>query len=659
MDIPLLSELVIIFSLSIAVILACHPFKIPPIVGFLLTGVLVGPHGLQFISAVDDVDMLATIGIVLLLFTVGMEFSLTKIFEYKRFFFIGGVIQVGLTVALGFLSSWAFGSSIYTSIFFGFLLSLSSTAIVLRVLEEKSESGTPHGRFATGVMIFQDVIAIPMMLLLPLLGGGSESLDSTFLYSAAKGFTILVTSLVAAHYLIPHLLYFIAKTRNRELFLLSVFTICFAVAWMTSSVGLSLSLGAFLAGLIISESEFRHEAIGDILPFQDLFTSFFFISVGMLLDLSFFLSYPLVIIAIAIGVILLKTGTAALAALAVGLPLRTALLSGIALNQIGEFSFVLAKSGSQYGLSTEYHYQLFLAVAILTMGLTPTFIAWSHQLVELIFKLPLPDHWKSGAKDAGSSGHESPYKDHIIIIGFGINGRNLAYAAKEALIPYVVLEINAETVRAEKGKGEPIYFGDATHPSVLHHVNLSAARAVAIVINDFTAIRQIITQVRRMNPDIYIIVRTRYLQQTALMYELGASEVIPDEFGSSIEVFTRVMTLFEVPSAQIEKVVDEVRSSFYEKLKSLRLHPTTLSDLTRNVSHLSVKSFQIKPSCELVGKTIAESNLRPNYNLTVIAIKRNQQTLAKIEAETVIFAQDVLTVVGERADVTKASPYFA
>lgn len=659
MDIPLLSELVIIFSLSIAVILLCHPFKIPPIVGFLLTGVLVGPHGLKFISAVDDVDMLATIGIVLLLFTVGMEFSLSKIFEYKRYFFIGGAIQVGLTVALGFLSSMVFGSGPQSSLFFGFLLSLSSTAIVLRVLEEKSESDTPHGRFATGVMIFQDVIAIPMMLMLPLLGGGGESLDSTFLYSAVKGFSILLISLVAAHYLVPRLLYFIAKTRNRELFLLSVITICFAVAWMTSSVGLSLSLGAFLAGLIISESEFRHEAIGDILPFQDLFTSFFFISVGMLLDLSFFLSYPLIIVAIAIGVILLKTSTAALAALAVGLPLRTALLSGIALNQIGEFSFVLAKSGSQYGLSNEFHYQLFLAVAILTMGLTPTFIAWSHQLVQLIFKLPLPEHWKSGHKSSDNAVTESPYKDHIIIIGYGINGRNLAYAAKESLIPYVVLEINAETVRNEKAKGEPIYFGDATHPSILHHANLAAAKAVAIVINDFTAIRQIITQVRRINPDVYIIVRTRYLQQTAMMYELGVSEVIPDEFGSSIEVFTRVMTLFGVPVTQIEKVVDDVRSTFYEKLKSLRLHPSTLSDLTRSVSHLSVKSFQIKPSCELAGKTIAESNLRQNYNLTIIAIKREQQTLAKIEAQTVIFAQDVLTVVGERADVTKASIYFA
>lgn len=359
MDLPFLREIVLIFSLSIGVILACSRFKIPPIVGFLLTGVLAGPHGFALMNSVDDVETFATIGIVLLLFTVGMEFSLKKIFEYKRYFLIGGAAQVGLAVLSAVLIGLLFGFSPGESIFWGFLLSLSSTAIVLRVLDEKSESDTPQGRLIVGVMIFQDIIAIPMMLMTPLLGNGMIALDGKLLVTIGGGLTLLLVVLFAAAKVVPRLLYFIAKTRSRELFLLSVLTICFSVAWLTSSIGLSLSLGAFLAGLIVSESEYRNEAVGDILPFQDVFTSFFFISIGMLLDMGFVLTYPIPILVITIVVLGIKTVGAAIAALLVGVPLRVALLAGIALSQIGEFSFVLAKNGLGYGLANNFNYQLF------------------------------------------------------------------------------------------------------------------------------------------------------------------------------------------------------------------------------------------------------------------------------------------------------------
>jgi len=581
MELPLLKDIVIIFALSIAVILFCHRLKIPAIVGFLLTGILAGPHGLGFVKAPEDVETLATIGIVLLLFTVGMEFSLTKIFEYKRYFLIGGTVQVFTIVLAGFIIGLCLGRPIGESIFLGCLLSLSSTAIVLRVLEEKAESDTPHGRLTTGVLIFQDVIAIQMMLLTPMFAGSGALIDQNFILTSSLGFVILAGSLFIAYKIIPKLFYYIAKTRSRELFLLTVLTICFSVAWLTSSIGLSLSLGAFLAGLIISESEYRHEAIGDVLPFQDVFTSFFFVSIGMLLDVNFFLAQPIFIIFIAAAILLLKIFAAGIAALVLGLPLRTAVLTGIALCQIGEFSFVLAKNGFQLGLGNDYLYQLFLAVSLITMGVTPTLIAKSHAIADHILKLPFPDILKTGLYPEDPQ-NKTTHAGHIVIIGFGPNGRNLAHAAAEAKVPYLILEMNPETVKIEKMNNEPIYFGDATHESVLKHVNIESASIVAVVINDYIASCRIVEVIRKINPEIYIIVRTHYLKQIHAMYQLGANDVIPDEYGSSVEIFTRVMNLFKIPSEQIEKTVNNVRIKSYEKLKSLYSNSSSIYDHKSN-----------------------------------------------------------------------------
>ncbi len=569
MELPFLKEIVTIFSLAILVILVCNKIKLPAIVGFLLTGVMAGPHGFALLNDVEDVETFATIGIILLLFTVGMEFSLKKIFEYKRYFLIGGAAQVGMsvltTIVIGFFFNLTFGESI----FWGFLLSLSSTAIVLRVLDERSESDTPHGRLTVGIMIFQDIVAIPMMLVTPLLSTQGVDLDMSFLSSVAIAMLLLVSVLFAAAKIVPKLLYYIAKTRSRELFLLSVLTICFSVALLTSSIGLSLSLGAFLAGLIVSESEYRNEAVGDILPFQDLFTSFFFISIGMLLDMSFVLTYPVSILLITAFVIIVKTGAAAFASILVGVPLRTAILVGIGLSQIGEFSFVLAKNGLTYNLANEFSYQMFLAVSLITMGLTPTLIVYSSKIADLLIKLPLPSILKTGLSKQASE-DKAVFKDHTIIVGFGLSGRNLARASKYANLPYLVLEMNAQTVRDEKRKGEPIQFGDATHSSVLHHVNISEASVVAVVINDFVASCRIVELIRRINPNIYIIVRTRYFNQSDLMYRLGASDVIPDEIGASIEVFTRVMNHFKVPSSRIDEIVAVAREGVYTNLTESR-----------------------------------------------------------------------------------------
>ena len=558
-EIPLLKDIVIIFALSAIVLLIGHRFRVPAIVGFLLTGIIAGPHALNFVHA-PEVENLSRIGIILLLFTIGLEFSLKKLLEYKYYFLLGGFLQVGLTVVVGFCVAYFIGRPAGEAIFLGFLLSMSSTAIVLKVLETKDEADTPYGRITIGILIFQDIIAVPMMIVIPFLSD-KQPFDLSFFYTFLEGCAIILVVFIASTKLIPKLLYYVARVRSRELFLISILTICSSIAWLASSAGLSLSLGAFLAGLLIAESEYSREALSNVVPLRDIFASFFFVSMGMLLDVNFVIQYPLLILVIALGVMLMKSLVVGFSTFVLGLPLRIIILVSIALSQVGEFSFVLAHSGMESGLASDFYYQLFLAVAILTMSLTPTLIAASHILVKKIKQITLPSFLEHGIFNTEFDERKPPtIKGHIIIVGFGLSGKNLAKGAREANIPYVVIEMNPETVAKEKEKGEPIFFGDASHEDVLNLANINEANAMAVVINDLHAARYIVELSHRLNPKLYLIVRTRYIHETKLMHQLGANDVISDEYGTSIEIFKFVLNKFGVSQEEIEKTASTMRS---------------------------------------------------------------------------------------------------
>jgi CPA2 family monovalent cation:H+ antiporter-2 len=332
------------------------------------------------------------------------------------------------------------------------------------------------------------------------------------------------------------------------------------VAWVTSSVGLSLSLGAFLAGLVISESEYSDEAVGHVLPFQAIFTSFFFVSMGMLLDLGFFLQQPLMILALTAAILLIKFLLAGFSAQVVGMPLRSAILAGIGLAQVGEFSFVIAQAGISLGLASEYCYQLFLSVSLLTMALTPTLISFAHSYAGWISRLPLPHKIKTGLLYIAPQPEERKLEGHLIIVGFGMRGRQLARMAKEKQLPYLILEMNPETVKNEKKKGEPIRYGDASHASVLKHAGIKNASMLVVVINDPLAGMKIIKIAKELNPSIHLISRARYFQEARAIFHAGADEVITDELGSSLEILTRVMQKYGAHEVQIRKTVEEMRS---------------------------------------------------------------------------------------------------
>jgi CPA2 family monovalent cation:H+ antiporter-2 len=662
MEIPLLSDIVIILGLAVVVILLFQRFRLPTILGFLVTGVITGPYGLSLIEDIHNIEILAEIGVILLLFIIGMEFSLRSLAMIKRTVLLGGTTQVLATIGLVWLVMLLLDFSNGEAIFMGFLIALSSTAIVLKLLQDKGEINTPQGRVVLGILIFQDIIVVPMMLLAPLMAGGTEDVGSALMWMALKGAFVIVFVLVSARYLVPMLLYAVAKTKSKELFILSVVVICFAVAWLTSSLGLSLALGAFMAGLIISESEYSHQATSNILPFREIFTSFFFVSIGMLLDFNFMLQHLPIILVLTLLTILIKGTVATLAARMLQYPLRISLLVGLSLFQVGEFAFILSKTGLDNGLLSAENYQYFLSVSLLTMAVTPFVIGFYHRIANFIERpftsgkevmpfapAPPPDH-----------GDLPELDDHIVIIGYGINGRNVAKAARHAQIPYVIVELNAVTVKQERRSGVPIVYGDAVHPMILSHINIQKARVVVVAISDPEATKRIIASIREISDKVHIIVRTRFIQEMEENYRIGADEVIPEEFETSIEIFTRVLNKYLMPRDEIENFTEQIRSDNYDMLRSITNRGNAMTNsLVVDLPDIDVASLRVYTDDEdIVGKALMDSDLRNRFNITIVAIKRGHETLLNISARTYIKQGDILYVIGRPGEVTRFNNYL-
>ena len=443
MQIPLLTDIVIVLALSIGILIISNKLRLPIVVGFLLTGILAGPKGFGIITSLHEIEQVAEIGVIFLLFTIGLEFSLHEFYPLKRAALIGGFLQVSLTiVSVALLGHWM-GWATNTSIFLGFLLSLSSTAIVLKTYQEKAEIDSPHGRISIAILIFQDIVIVLMMISVPILAG-KESLDFMSLADlAAKGIGILILVFVSSQYLVPWLLKHVAVTRSRELFLITIVTLCLSVTGITGYLGLSPSLGAFLAGLILAESIYSQQALGGILPLKELFSSFFFITIGMLFDIQLIWQKSSLMLLGLIVVITLKIGVTVFSIAVLRYPLRTSLLVGFGLAQVGEFSFVLSKAGMDNQLIPGGLYQIFIGVSVLSMAMTPFLITQSHRLADILLLLPIPAWIKNGS-GIQITAPSKPLTDHLIVVGYGTNGRNLTKAAQSAKIPYHIIEMNAE-----------------------------------------------------------------------------------------------------------------------------------------------------------------------------------------------------------------------
>lgn len=581
-----LTDLVVVFAVTAAVVFAFGRARLPSVVGLLVSGVLVGPYGLSLVADVESVKLLAEIGVVVLLFTVGLEFSMSRLMVMLPLMGKIGLPQVIGTTALVTLATWWYLGTLAQAVFAGLLVAMSSTAIVLKLLADRGETGTPHGRIAVAVLLLQDLLVVAAMLAVPLLAdaAGIRPAEATTLHGASPGHApplfanpfaavvvgvaVVAAVLIAGRRLVPMVLHEVVRQRNRELFLITVVLVCLGTAAITAQVGLSLALGAFLAGLSLAESEYGHQAFTEVLPFRDTLASLFFVSVGMLLDIRFLIANAGLVAVTVVAIVIAKTIVTALPAWLAGFPPRTSLLAGAGIAQVGEFSFVLGSRGAEAGLLGAGDHQTFLAAAVLTMAVTPLVTSLLPRLCEWLAGRGGWGGWLAEAQgDTGGPG----LADHVIIAGFGLNGRNLAAALGEFGVRHVILELNPETVRREKLAGRDIRYGDCTRAAVLTHAGLERARAYVIAISDPASTRRSVSVARELAPSVRIFVRTEYVSEVDELEALGADEVVPAEFETALTLFDRVLGMYDVPPQTIDGLVAKMRLENYGFLRAVPL----------------------------------------------------------------------------------------
>jgi CPA2 family monovalent cation:H+ antiporter-2 len=642
-----LPQLVLVLGVALVAALLVGFLRLPAVAGFMLAGAVIGPAGLGLVGDPHAVEMLAETGVILLLFTIGLEFSLERLKTIARLVAIGGALQVGLTTLVAVVVARLFGESIPRGVFLGFLVALSSTAIVLRGLSERKETDAPHGRFTIGALIFQDLCVVPMMLLIPILAetdkSGSVDLVDTggdLVLALGKAALFVVVALFAGRFVVPPLLRRVDAARSREVFLIAVLVMCAGVAILTALVGLSLALGAFLAGVLLADGSYGQRAMSHVLPLRDLLTTVFFLSLGMLFDMRVIRDHPEVVAGLFAAMFLGKGLIATLACLAMRFPARVAWLAGVGLAQFGEFGFVLAHEGQAAGLLHDEDARALLTAGLLTMFVTPLAMRIGPH-VTAGARLLGPLERLLGARsveDAASAG-ATALSGHVIIGGYGIGGHMLAAALRQLGVPYIVLDLDADAVRRAPAD-EPVFLGDVTSHEALEHARIADAAAVVLLLTDGAASRQAIAEVRSMSASIPVVVRARRLSEHTELRTLGASDVVSEELEGGVETLARVLRLRATPANVLSALVRAARETHGETARRISLPRNKKSEIDE-LADLKVESVAVPEGSPAVGAPL------PRTDAVVIALRRGA-TLIEAPREIVLAVGDVLYVVGGR-----------
>ena len=542
MDHSIFGELAIIGALAVATTLGLHRIGLPGTAGFLVTGAFAGPYGLGLIGESNHIEQIAELGVILLLFAVGLEFSLSRLRFIWKSVAVGGSLQVGITAAITLAILIAWGESAERGIVFGLAVALSSTVVVLRVLSSRGELDAPHGRFIVGALIFQDLLVIPLTVVIPVLGG---SIGGNFAFelgwALVRAILIVVAALLLAKFLVPRIFKAVDATRTREVFLLTVISIALGSAWGMHALGLSLALGAFLAGMLLADTDYGHRATWEIIPLRDAFTSFFFISLGMIFDWRILVETPVLAALIVLGLVFGKAIVASLAALVMRNPAGVAWRSGVHLAQFGEFGYVILLLGVAEGLVSSDELSLVVTTGVLSILISRLLMRWAGGLHagETMLR-PLERLLRARGVDEPTR-QDAELQDHVVIAGYGVAGRLLAHTLERADIPNLVLEVDTDRVRLGRSEHAHVYYGDVTSPEALAHARLPFARAMVLLVNDPAALRRAISTVRREAPELPILTRARYLDERDALLDSGADYVVCEELEGGVEMSTSVL----------------------------------------------------------------------------------------------------------------------
>lgn len=654
MEFTILKDIAIIFAFATFVNFLFTKIRVPTIIGYLLTGILLGPHLTGIIDSAHQIELLAELGVVLLMFTIGLEFSLAQLMKIRKTVLLGGFLQVTATAGIIFLLSRSLSMDWNSALFFGLLIALSSTAIVLKVLQDRSELTSNYGRSVLGILIFQDIILVPFLIFTPLLGGNMSGVGTEFLFLFFKSIAIIVVVYAGNRWVMPKAIRMLAHTRNQELFIMSILLICLSAALITAQFGMSLAFGAFLAGLMISKSEHSHMAFAQILPFKDTFTSFFFVSIGMLLDLEFvYTNLGLVILSV-VAVLIIKFLVSGSTAFVLGHTFKGTVLVGIALCQVGEFSFILASVGMKYNIISDYYYQLFLAVSVITMSASPFLVQMGKPIAEHLLKLPLPQQVVDGLFPLKQKAVPK-LKNHLVIIGKDRRSLSLSTMSKYVKLPYVSIIFDPALVKERQEKGEYVIYGDAVNRPILDKASTDKAEVVVISISNLITSMAVLKEVRRINQHAFILVRTRCVEDIEELYKLGANQVIPEEFETAINLFERVLNKFLVPKKEIDVKVGEIRNNHYGIFRQERIRRYSILD---EIPNIEIQAQQIKPGSEIAGKLLRESRLRKEFEVSLVAIKRGQELIENPAPEIRLREHDIAYLIGKPDNLANATDLF-
>ena len=659
-DLSVLRDLAIIIGLAIPIVALAHRVRVPPLVGFLLVGVVIGPHGVAVIPEPEEVSALSEIGVVLLLFAIGLELSLSDVLRRGRAVMVTGGAQMAGMLGLAVLLGMATGAPLGRTFFYGALAAMSSTAVVTKSYADRGELDTPHGREVVSILVFQDLCIVPLILLLPLLGDGEGSTGTSVWTRMLVSLAVMTALVIGGRFAVRRVLDHIVGLHDRELFTLCVGFFGIATALVTAAAGFSLAIGAFLAGLIISESEYGQQALSDVLPFRALFSGVFFTSIGMLLDLPLVLSQPLVLVAATLVLILVKSFVAAGAVLARGGGLETSLMSGLSLAQVGEFSFVLAAVGLPLGLFAGDDYQGFLSVAALSMMATPFLIKSARPVSESIGTRFKSSVWKAHDTDVEATGAAgtAALTDHTVVVGYGVAGRYLARMLQAAGIACAVVDQNAELVRRARADGLPAVYGDGTRHAMLARVACAHARIVVFAISSPVEERRGVTVAREVAPAAHIVVRTRYVRAIEDLMRLGANQVVVEEFEASLELFARALESYAIPTTRIAHELEAVRNEHYGLLRGTAAPDLTLDTLKHLGIHDALELVEVEHGAAAVDENARTLDLRQQTGAIQVAVVRDGQPIYRRDQTFRYRPGDTAVLVGDREALDRATALF-
>ena len=641
MDIYLLQNMAMILITAVIVLLIFNKLKLPTMIGLFITGIVIG-------HVINDTSMISTLselGVVFLLFIIGLEFSIEKFSAIKHYALFGGILQVSLTTVLVTLLGLGLGLALNSAIFLGFLVAFSSTAIVMKIMQQKHLNHSVQGRVTLGILIFQDIAVIVVILITPLLGGQSIELY-TFPELLIKLIGVAILIVIGAKWFIPLALKDAAKTKNRDLFMLLTLFICMGTTFATSLIGIGPELGAFLAGLLISNTEYSHQTLGYIQPFQDVFMSLFFISIGLMVNLHLFLYNIGIILALTAIILIIKFAATLLTGIVLKLPNKISISIAILLSQIGEFSFVLAREGMTYGLMTQRFFSIFLGVSILTMSVSPFLQKFTPQITKLLSKSSYFQEDGELKTLPEELTEAQPIKDHVILVGMGRVGKQMTKACNQFNVPILAVDMNPIVVEQQQNLGVPIIYGNASNENVLKQLRVTSARCIVISASTYEGTLNTIDAARRLNPDIHIIVRTKYLKNIEEVIEAGADEVIPKEFETSILMFTRIMDYYNKDMDEIADAVNDLRSDNYDAFRSVSSEDVS-AYLSNSFTEVELDSLRVYNDAH-----ISDFPFEKN-NLTVTSVIRDNSTIIYIDEKFQFLEDDIILFTGLRHDINK------